>query len=63
MEDKYKHHFNLLSYALVEYERTMANVPELLEASQGHALVLFTSYEALKSAHEAAKPRMEALGI
>ena len=32
MEDKYKHHFNLLSYALVEYERTMANVPELLEA-------------------------------
>ena len=30
MEDKYKHHYNLLSYALVEYERVMANVPELL---------------------------------
>ena len=31
LEDKYKHHYNLLSsYALVEYERTMANVPEFL---------------------------------
>ena len=31
LEDKYKHHNNLLSsYALVEYERTMANVPEFL---------------------------------
>jgi hypothetical protein len=28
LEDKYKHHYNLLSYALVEYELTMANVPE-----------------------------------
>ncbi len=38
-------------------------VPRLLEASQGHALVLFTSYEALKSAYEAAAPRMAELGI
>ena len=30
LEDKYKHHYNLLSYALVEYELTMANVPEFL---------------------------------
>ena len=30
LEDKYKHHYNLLPYALVEYERTMANVPEFL---------------------------------
>jgi len=30
MEDKYKHHYNLLSYALAEYERVMANVPEIL---------------------------------
>jgi ATP-dependent DNA helicase DinG len=38
-------------------------IPLLLEASQGHALVLFTSYEAMKSAFEAAKPRMAELGI
>ena len=38
-------------------------VPRLLEASQGHALVLFTSYEAMKSACDAARPRMAALGI
>ena len=38
-------------------------VPRLLEASQGHALVLFTSYEAMKSAYEAAKPKMGELGI
>ena len=38
-------------------------IPRLLEASQGHALVLFTSYEAMKSAFEAAKPRMAELGI
>ena len=30
MEDKYKHHYNLLSYALGEYERLMAGVPEIL---------------------------------
>ena len=40
-----------------------AAIPRLLEASQGHALVLFTSYEAMKSAFEAAKPRMAELGI
>jgi ATP-dependent DNA helicase DinG len=38
-------------------------VPRLLEASQGHALVLFTSYEAMRSAYEAAKPKMAELGI
>jgi ATP-dependent DNA helicase DinG len=38
-------------------------VPRLLEASRGHALVLFTSYEAMKSAYEAAKPKMAELGI
>lgn len=38
-------------------------VVELLRASRGRALVLFTSYEALKSAYELAKPAMEGLGI
>lgn len=38
-------------------------VPRLLEASRGHALVLFTSYEAMKSAYEAARPKMAELGI
>jgi ATP-dependent DNA helicase DinG len=38
-------------------------VPRLLEASRGHALVLFTSYEAMKSAYEAAVPKMAELGI
>jgi ATP-dependent DNA helicase DinG len=38
-------------------------VPRLIEASQGHALVLFTSYDAMKSAFEAAKPKMAELGI
>ena len=32
MEDKYKHHYNLLSYALSEYEQVMAGVPQNLEA-------------------------------
>jgi ATP-dependent DNA helicase DinG len=40
-----------------------AAVPRLLEASRGHALVLFTSYEAMKSAYAAAKPKMIELGI
>jgi ATP-dependent DNA helicase DinG len=40
-----------------------AAIPRLLESSQGHALVLFTSYEAMKSAWEAARPRMAELGI
>ena len=30
MEDKYKHHYNLLSYALAEYEKVMEGVPEIL---------------------------------
>jgi dynein heavy chain len=30
MEDKYKHHYNLLSHALGEYERVMEAVPEIL---------------------------------
>jgi ATP-dependent DNA helicase DinG len=38
-------------------------VPRLLEASQGHALVLFTSYDAMKSAYEAARPKMAELGV
>jgi ATP-dependent DNA helicase DinG len=38
-------------------------VPRLLEASRGHALVLFTSYEAMKSAYDAAVPKMAELGI
>jgi ATP-dependent DNA helicase DinG len=38
-------------------------VPRLLEASRGHALVLFTSYEAMKSAYEVARPKMAELGI
>ncbi len=40
-----------------------AAIPKLLEASKGHALVLFTSYDAMKSAFEAAKPKMAELGI
>jgi dynein heavy chain len=32
MEDKYKHHYNLLSYALAEYERVMESVPDILAA-------------------------------
>jgi ATP-dependent DNA helicase DinG len=38
-------------------------VPTLLEASEGHALVLFTSYDAMRSAHEAARPKLAELGI
>ncbi|HSV57168.1 MAG TPA: ATP-dependent DNA helicase, partial [Magnetospirillaceae bacterium] len=38
-------------------------VIRLLEASSGHALVLFTSYESLRSAYEAALPRLTLLGI
>lgn len=38
-------------------------VLRLLVASGGRALVLFTSYEALLSAFEAARPEMEKLGI
>ncbi|HOX33308.1 MAG TPA: helicase C-terminal domain-containing protein [Spirochaetales bacterium] len=38
-------------------------VPVLLEASQGRALVLFTSYEAMRSSYEAAKPKLAELGI
>merc|ERR1740138_121523 len=30
MEEKYKHHYNLLSYALGEYERVMESVPDIL---------------------------------
>ena len=40
-----------------------AAIPRLLEASQGHALVLFTSHEAMRSAYEAARPRLAELGI
>jgi len=35
----------------------------LIEASGGKALVLFTSYTALRSAWDAVKPRLDALGI
>jgi ATP-dependent DNA helicase DinG len=38
-------------------------VPRLLAASQGHALVLFTSHEAMRGAYEAARPRLAELGI
>lgn len=38
-------------------------VLRLLRASEGRALVLFTSYEAMKSSFEAAKPAMAELGI
>ncbi|MBL8966349.1 MAG: ATP-dependent DNA helicase DinG, partial [Spirochaetaceae bacterium] len=38
-------------------------VVELLRASRGRALVLFTSYEALKTAFERARPVMEEMGI
>lgn len=38
-------------------------VIELLRASQGRALVLFTAYEALRSAYDAALPVMALLGI
>lgn len=40
-----------------------AAVGDLIEASGGHALVLFTSYASLRSAWDAAKPRLDALGI
>ncbi len=38
-------------------------VIRLLEASGGHALVLFTSYDSLRSSYEAALPRLAELGI
>ncbi len=38
-------------------------VGRLVEASEGRALVLFTSYTSLRSAWEAVKPRLDALGI
>jgi ATP-dependent DNA helicase DinG len=38
-------------------------VTALAEISGGSALILFTSYQALKSAHEAARPVLEKLGI
>jgi ATP-dependent DNA helicase DinG len=38
-------------------------VLRLIEASQGHALVLFTSHEAMRSAYESARPRLAELGI
>jgi ATP-dependent DNA helicase DinG len=38
-------------------------VIRLLEASGGHALVLFTSYESLRSSYEAALPRLAELGV
>lgn len=38
-------------------------IPRLLEASKGHALVLFTSHEAMRSAYEKAKGRLAELGI
>ncbi|MEI6875940.1 MAG: helicase C-terminal domain-containing protein, partial [Spirochaetota bacterium] len=38
-------------------------IVELLGASEGRALVLFTSYEVLKAAYDVAKPVMEARGI
>jgi ATP-dependent DNA helicase DinG len=40
-----------------------AAVTSLAETSGGSALILFTSYQALKSAHEAARPVLEARGI
>lgn len=40
-----------------------AAIVELLRASEGRALVLFTSYETLKAAYEVAKPAMDAVGI
>ena len=40
-----------------------AAIPRLLEASEGHALVLFTSYDAMRSAYEASKPKMAEMGI
>ena len=36
---------------------------KLLEISEGHALVLFTSYQMLRAAHEATRERLEKLGI
>ena len=38
-------------------------VAELAETAGGSALILFTSYESLRSAFAAAAPRLEALGI
>ncbi|HUX37655.1 MAG TPA: helicase C-terminal domain-containing protein [Rectinemataceae bacterium] len=38
-------------------------IVELLRASEGRALVLFTSYETLKAAYDIAKPQMDAMGI
>ncbi|HOX92150.1 MAG TPA: helicase C-terminal domain-containing protein, partial [Spirochaetales bacterium] len=38
-------------------------VARLIEASGGHALVLFTSYTSLRSAWDAVKPKLDALGI
>ena len=37
MEDKYKHHYNLLSYALAEYEKVMEGVPEMIHEVQVEA--------------------------
>ncbi len=38
-------------------------VGRLVEASGGHALILFTSYASLRAAWDAVKPRLDALGI
>jgi ATP-dependent DNA helicase DinG len=38
-------------------------VTRLIEAAGGSSLALFTSYEAMRSAYEYAKPRLDALGI
>ena len=43
--------------------RLEAFLPELLEASGGSALVLFTSYESMKSAHAKVQPLMATRGI
>jgi len=40
-----------------------ATVASIVEASGGHALLLFTSYDALRSAYEASKPVLERLGV
>ncbi|MBN1519433.1 MAG: hypothetical protein JW923_05000 [Spirochaetales bacterium] len=40
-----------------------AALPELVAASSGRALVLFTSYTALRSAWDAVRPKLDALGL
>ena len=48
----------------LEYDNSLGNaVIDLVEASQGHALMLFTSHAALRRVHKAVAPSLQELGF